>query len=208
VPLAAKRGVLHVATVHGEAKLQALANEFRQSQTSFAGGAQALDAVPILKPRYAETCVFEPDAFEIDVDALLQGYLRGMRSRGGEFMADSEVTKIVRSPPGWLVETSKAEVSCRVIVNASGAWAVHVAICAGIRPLGVPPLRRTVIVVDAPAGMSTSDWPLVLDTDETFYFKPMVIASSGHCAMKPPRLRWMLFRTNTTSRRRSIELKR
>ena len=173
-PLAAKRGVLHVATLRSAAKIDTLAREFREHRTTFVRGnsGDAIEAVPILKPEYAESCIFEPDAFEIDVDALLQGYLRGIRSRGRQFMPNNEVTTMVQESSGWLLTTPQSALRCRIVINASGAWADDVAKCAGMVPIGVTPLRRTVIVVDAPTDTGISDWPLVLDADETFYFKP------------------------------------
>jgi D-arginine dehydrogenase len=72
----------------------------------------------------------------------------------------------------WQVHTRAGEFSAPVIVNAAGAWADAVARLAGARPLGVQPLRRTVITFDAPAGVSTQTWPAVIDVDEQYYFKP------------------------------------
>jgi hypothetical protein len=33
-------------------------------------------------------------------------------------------------------------------------------------------LRRTALLVGAPAGVDVRSWPAVIDTDEEFYFKP------------------------------------
>jgi D-arginine dehydrogenase len=56
------------------------------------------------------------------------------------------------------------------VVNAAGAWADLVGRLAGARPIGLAPLRRTAITVDA--GVEPSAWPFVMDSRETFYFKP------------------------------------
>ena len=57
------------------------------------------------------------------------------------------------------------------IVNAAGAWADNIAALAGLAPIGIQPLRRTVVQlrVDPPA---LADLPLVLDINGGFYFKP------------------------------------
>ena len=38
--------------------------------------------------------------------------------------------------------------------------------------LGIQAKRRTAILVDAPADIYVGDWPMVVDVDEQFYFKP------------------------------------
>ncbi len=59
-------------------------------------------------------------------------------------------------------------------------WADPVAEMAGVRPLGIAPLRRTVAQLRmAPA--PPADLPLVLDIDERFYFKP----ESGRLWLSP-----------------------
>jgi D-arginine dehydrogenase len=42
-------------------------------------------------------------------------------------------------------------------------------------------MRRTAILVEAPKIAGVADWPLVLDIDESFYFKP----ESGHLLLSP-----------------------
>jgi D-arginine dehydrogenase len=57
-------------------------------------------------------------------------------------------------------------------VNAAGAWADAVAGMAGVRPLGLRPLRRTIIVVDSPVGADVRDWPFVKTAVDDFYILP------------------------------------
>jgi D-arginine dehydrogenase len=59
-----------------------------------------------------------------------------------------------------------------LVVNAAGAWADEIAALAGVRPLGLQPYRRTAVLVDPPQGVTVSHWPMVIDIDEQFYFKP------------------------------------
>jgi D-arginine dehydrogenase len=58
-----------------------------------------------------------------------------------------------------------------VLVDAAGAWADPVALLAGVKPLGIAPLRRTMVQLRV-APSAPADLPLVLDLAETFYFKP------------------------------------
>ena len=43
---------------------------------------------------------------------------------------------------------------------------------AGLEALGIQPLRRTALTIDPPQGMDIEDWPLMIEAEEAFYFKP------------------------------------
>ncbi|MBW7852351.1 MAG: FAD-binding oxidoreductase [Rhodospirillales bacterium] len=134
--------------------------------------AEALRLVPILKPDYVAGGMLDPAAMELDVNAIHQGYLRGLRRRGGAVVLDAEVLGIERSGGLWRVTTRAGAFAAPVVVNATGAWADAVAEMAGARPLGLRPLRRTAVVFDPPFGVAVDGWPMVIDADEEFYFKP------------------------------------
>jgi haloalkane dehalogenase len=68
-----------------------------------------------------------------------------------------------------------------VLVNATGAWADQVAQQAGVRPIGLQPLRRTAVLLPAPAGYDITHWPMVIDVEEEFYFKP----DAGQLSLAP-----------------------
>jgi D-arginine dehydrogenase len=59
-----------------------------------------------------------------------------------------------------------------VVINAAGAWADVVAQLAGVNPIGLQPCRRTALIVAAPEGSDSDRWPMVIDIDEQFYFRP------------------------------------
>jgi D-arginine dehydrogenase len=127
---------------------------------------------PVLRPEHAAAAMLEPEAKDIDVAALHQAYVRGVRQRGGEIMRSSEVIGLRRHDGGWLVDTKSASLRADVVVNAAGAWADELAAMAGIRPIGLQPLRRTAFTCPAPDGVDVRSWPLVADVDDRFYFKP------------------------------------
>ena len=52
------------------------------------------------------------------------------------------------------------------------AWADEIATLAGIAPVGLIPKRRTAVTFDPPEGVDTAAWPMAVDIDEQFYFKP------------------------------------
>jgi D-arginine dehydrogenase len=67
------------------------------------------------------------------------------------------------------------------VVNAAGAWADEIAGLAGVRRIGLTPLRRTASIVAPPAAADVAGWPMVADVTETFYLKP----ESGRLLISP-----------------------
>lgn len=114
-----------------------------------------------------------PDGLRLDSDAMLQGFARSVREQGGQVLAGRRIAGIEATASGWAVRTETgATWSAPVLVNAAGAWADAVAAMAGVRPLGLRPLRRTIIVVDPPAGADVRDWPFVKTAVDDFYILP------------------------------------
>lgn len=144
--------------------------------------AEALRArVPILRPGYAAAGASEPDAMNMDVHAIHQGYLRGARAGGARLWTDAEVTAIARREGEWVVSTRAGAVRAGAVVNAAGAWCDVIAGLAGVAPVGLVPKRRTAIHLPAPEGVDIAGWPLVADIDEQFYFK----ADAGRLLCSP-----------------------
>jgi D-arginine dehydrogenase len=114
--------------------------------------------------------VHEPEAMEIDVDGLLQGYLRGVRARGGQVVTSAAFAGASPASEGWRVRAGDDVLRCRAIVDAAGAWGDEVARRAGVPPLGLAPLRRTAALVAAPDDVRR--WPLVMDVRGRFYAEP------------------------------------
>lgn len=153
----------------------------------------ALSRVAILKPEAVAACVFEPDSEAINVDTLLQGFLAGARRGGVDILTGCQVSDLTMAEGCWTLNTGKDVLTAELVVNAAGAWAGDIGLQAGAIDIGLTPLRRSVCVID-PAkceGMagSVSDWPLVLDVDEAFYFKPsggMIWLSPADEDLSPP----------------------
>jgi D-arginine dehydrogenase len=109
----------------------------------------------------------------LDPDALLQGYARQVRTRGGTVVTGCRIAAITRAGGVWIVQTDKGDqYAAPVLVNAAGAWADVVGEMAGVRPLGLAPKRRTIIVFDAPAGVDARNWPFVKSVVDDFYMLP------------------------------------
>jgi D-arginine dehydrogenase len=148
------------------------------------GPDEALRYCPVLRPQWFTRAMLKPAAMDIDVDALHQGFLRGIRARGGQVVRSARLRSLARpggSRSGWRAGTEAGEFSAGYLVNAAGAWADEIAGLAGVRRIGLTPLRRTAALVAAPDVAGVAEWPMVLDVTETFYFKP----ESGRLLLSP-----------------------
>jgi D-arginine dehydrogenase len=134
--------------------------------------AQVLAMVPALNPDYAAAGIFDPQARDMDVDALFQGYLRGYRERRGELVVNAPVRSLERRAGVWRIGAGERVLEAPIVVNAAGAWADRVAALAGLEPIGLVPKRRTALIVAGPTGADVNSWPVVDDIDEQFYFRP------------------------------------
>jgi D-arginine dehydrogenase len=134
--------------------------------------AEARAMVPVLRPDQVIGAILEPDAMNIDVHELHQGYLRLLRQRGGRVVTDAEVQALSRTNGAWNVATTGGDFAAPIVVNAAGAWCDVVAGLAGLPPIGLVPKRRTALTIAPPPDTDTSQWPMTLDVGESFYFKP------------------------------------
>jgi D-arginine dehydrogenase len=133
--------------------------------------------------------MLKPAAMDIDVDALHQGFLRGLRARGGRVLARAGVRGLRWRGGRWHADTPAGEFCAPVVVNAAGAWADEVAALAGVPPVGLTPRRRTAILVDPPTGVATAGWPMVTDVTDTFYLRPesgALLVSPADATPVPP----------------------
>lgn len=147
---------------------------------------ELLAMVPVLRPEAARIGLHEPGAADIDVNELHQGFLRGLRARGGQLRTGVEIGAIERGPGHWYVDAGDTVYRAPLVLNAAGAWVDQVANLAGVHPLGIEPRRRSAFLFAAPDGLATARWPFVIDADESFYFKPDAGLLLGSCANADP----------------------
>ena len=142
-------------------------------------GDAATGLVPALRPEWLAGALHEPDAMSIDVARLLDGFLAGLRRRGGTVRLASPALRIERTGTAWRVGLPDGRVDADVVVNAAGAWADEIARRAGVPEIGMQPLLRTAFTFPADG---VAAWPLVMDVASRFYFEPEgpgLLASPG-----------------------------
>jgi len=190
-PLLSPRGAMLVAT-DGQEEL--LAEHWRVLSAVTANARQlsaaaACELVPVLRPDKVIGAVLEPDASDMDVNAIHQGYLRGIKRAGGVVQCDAGVTSLQRNNGKWIVQAGEHTVETSVVINASGAWADEIGALAGARLIGLQPKRRAAFTFAPPKDLLTSHWPAVIDAAEDWYLKPdagMLLGSPANADPVPP----------------------
>jgi len=171
-PLARPRAVLEIASPEQAATLEATLAQHRAALTAL-DAAQVRRLCPILRPEIDWRGALNTAPADIDVDALLQGFLRMARAAGAEVVTNARAIGLGPVASGWRVTTAAAGVfEAEVVVNAAGAWAGEVGRLAGLADLGLTPMRRTALRIQPSLQAGMDDWPFVIDVDERFYFKP------------------------------------
>lgn len=174
VPLLIERGSIILGT---EDKVALVRERFEQAKAQgitveWLDEAAMLARAPMLKPTYAAAAYFDPEYWDIEVDALLQAYARHARRHGAQILEKRQLTGARRVGDRWLIETNEETIAAGTIVNAAGGWADTVAALCGVTPMGIVPHRRTAITVDLPEGIDASRLPEINEVEEIFYFKP------------------------------------
>lgn len=164
------RGLLYVAAEGHEAHLDGVMRG--ASGMEEIGADEAARLFPLLRRDRVARAAVERDASDIDVDALLQAFLRSLRARGGEVVPRAEVSAMRREGGVWRVETAAGTFEAPAVVNAAGAWGDVIAARAGIAPVGLQPMRRSIAVVPVPEGHDPRRWALVASAAEDWYAKP------------------------------------
>ena len=145
------------------------------------GPGEAQRFCPVVRPGWFSRAMLKPAVMDIDVDAVHQGFLRGIKARGGRVIRSARLRSLARRGGCWQAVTDSGEIDAGCVINAAGAWADEVADLAGVRRVGLTPSRRTAFIVASPRASDAGRWPMVNDVTETFYFKP----ESGRLLISP-----------------------
>ncbi|GAB5448730.1 NAD(P)/FAD-dependent oxidoreductase [Gymnodinialimonas sp.] len=166
--LLSPRGLLMLA---GPGEDDAMARDIAAMDLEEITPAEAQSFVPILDTAHITRAAHHEAAWDIDTDRMVQHFARAIRAKGAVHTGQT-VTAITRTPDGWEVTTLTQTLHARHIVNAAGAWADQIASFAGVAPLGLTPLRRSMARMPAPGGHDVSAWPMLIGAGETWYAKP------------------------------------
>ncbi|MFT3690018.1 NAD(P)/FAD-dependent oxidoreductase [Paenirhodobacter sp.] len=132
---------------------------------------EARAIVPILNPETVAYAAIGDSAHDIDTDALLARWQREARAAGARLLTGVPVTALRRVDGLWQAEAGETH-RARVVINAAGAWADRIAALAGVAPVGLQPMRRSMARIPAPEGLDVSRWPMLIGGAEDWYMKP------------------------------------
>ncbi|TRD10754.1 FAD-binding oxidoreductase [Erythrobacter insulae] len=126
--------------------------------------------VPHLRKEWCDA-IWEAACADIDVAGLHQHYLKSAKMQGAQINCRARIAGLNRDAGVWTIATEAGDAyRAETVINAAGAWADNLAQLAGAAPIGIEPLRRTVVQLRvSPA--APADLPLVLDINGAFYFK-------------------------------------
>ena len=138
---------------------------------SIAEAARAL--VPALRPGYAAAAAIEDDAFDMDVAALHQGFLRQLRAARRHAGA-AQPRRADRAPRRRVARGDDRRRACsapRWWSTPPAPGATRSRAQAGVAPLGLLPKRRTAAIIDpAPWQSATGRWSTT--SAHTWYARP------------------------------------
>jgi D-arginine dehydrogenase len=168
---------LYFADAASLSALEALGSEMARftDQVEEVGADAMLSLCPVLRTGEGAALrgLLDRSGLKLDANAMLQAFARAVRLGGGEVLTGKRIAAVERDGGGWKATTDTGESwSAPILIDAAGAWADRVAALAGILPLGLQPRRRTIIVVDPPAGMNPAPWPFVHSAAGDFYMLP------------------------------------
>lgn len=153
----------------------------------------ACEMVPFLRPERVGHAAFEANVTDIDVANLHLSYLKGAKARGAVVMTKQSVAALTLQAGVWTVQTAKDTHSAAIIINAAGAWADQIGEMAGARRIGLVPMRRTAIIINAPEGTQCAALPAVDFAGTGAYMKPdagKLMASPGDATPTDPHDAW------------------
>jgi D-arginine dehydrogenase len=174
-PLIETNGCLHTATAEEAGQLRSI-HASRRNEVDGLELLEPADAsarVPIIRTEDGaiRAALWEPLAARLDVAELLAGYRKNTLHNGGDILCGAEVVAIEREQDQWKITLADGRtVLSEKIVNAAGAWGDVIAEMAGVKPIGLSPLRRTMIIFDGPEGEDVREWPAVGGIAGGYYY--------------------------------------
>lgn len=133
---------------------------------------EAISRIPILNPDTVAQAALHSDAQDLDTDRMIQDFAKVVRAAGGQVITKATVTAINKTDHGWQVTAGGTVYDAKQLVNAAGAWVDQIAIMAGVAPIGIRPLRRSMARLPAPGGHDVTTWPMLMGVGEAWYAKP------------------------------------
>ncbi len=165
------RGMMTVANHGCESRL----NDLLDSGAAYLqrlSAKQVIDRAPFLRPQNVIAAAYEDGVFDMDVNALHQGFLAGFKANGGICKYKAELLSLTQNPNGWTAVVGQEQISARIVVNAAGAWADKVGAIANATHIGLQAKCRTAMLIDPPPSLDMGKLPAIDILGVENYIKP------------------------------------
>jgi D-arginine dehydrogenase len=162
-------GSLHIGRAEEADQIDAMLAKFAGSGVDLTR-VDPRERIAGLRPEWS-LAIWEPSCAYIDVAALHAAALSRARKADAELVLNARLTGAVRSGDFWTLETANGQFEAKILIDAAGAWADEVATLAGVKPVGITPLRRTLVQLRVDPPMP-DDAPHIAHIGGDFYFKP------------------------------------
>ncbi len=133
---------------------------------------EAHEYVPLIRGDNISSILYTDNMLDIDVDVLHQSYIKRFKTLGSQLVCNAPVTALHFENNHWQVSAGDEVWHAPIVVNAAGAWADHVAVMAGAKPVGIQPKRRSAALVPYLPDSNMPEWPMVFGAAENFYCTP------------------------------------
>ena len=121
--------------------------------------------------------LFHPHDGHVAPVDVTQALAKGARDRGAEINRNTEVTGIERTRAGeWLVKTTRGDITCEIVVTATGSWARQVGAMVGLDLPAIPVEHQYLVTDTIPeleerktAGLP--EMPVLRESDASYYMR-------------------------------------
>ena len=150
--------------------LACLGNGCEESAPRVTDPAQFYRRLPLLAPSIT-TVLYQADEGVLDVNAIVQSFLKGACDRGAELRTACDAVDLLTSRQEIVgLETSTGRIESPTVVLAGGGWAADLAARADYS-LPLVPYRRHLLITE-PDTRVDRRWPIVWILGDEFYFRP------------------------------------
>ena len=171
-PNARRHSALFVALEQQDQTLDRLAYHYSEwsSQARRLSVSEARELVPVLREDRICGALLDENGRKLDAHSMLETHRKALIKNGGSIACGAPVTGMQHDGTRWIVDTPGTSYAAKTVVNAAGAWVDEIAGLAQVKPIGIRPLRRTVITFDVPIDVSA--WPFTKTVGPGFYIEP------------------------------------
>ncbi|WP_166459708.1 NAD(P)/FAD-dependent oxidoreductase [Amycolatopsis pithecellobii] len=142
------------------------------SDTRIVDRTEVPEIAPLLRAEAVAVAMLDESAMDIDVHGLISGYLKGLRTRGGQVQTGWRLVSAEHHGDWRLAAADGRTVRADVVVNAGGGWAAEIAATLGDGSVPLRIQRRSAFLARSHACPPVPGGAMVASASGAFYVKP------------------------------------